>query len=83
MKKKDAKSNGTILIANYDFGDVSIERAIMDNAGFELVAAQCRSEDEVIEHGRDADGVLAQYAHRCCRSSGECWSSLTPRSARR
>ena len=33
MKKKDAKSNGTILIANYDFGDVSIERAIMDNAG--------------------------------------------------
>jgi D-3-phosphoglycerate dehydrogenase len=60
--KKNAKSKGTILIADYDFGDVNIERAIIEGAGFELVAAQCKSEDEVIEQGRDADGVLAQYA---------------------
>jgi len=60
--KKDANRNGTILIADYDFGDVNIERAIIEGAGFRLVAAQCKSEDEVIEHGRDADGVLAQYA---------------------
>src|SRR5262245_56615590 len=57
-----AKSKGTILIADYDFGDVRIERAISEGAGFELVAAQCKSEDQVIEHGREADGVLAQYA---------------------
>ncbi|KAB2375363.1 C-terminal binding protein [Actinomadura montaniterrae] len=55
-------SNGTILIADYDFGDVDIERAIIEDAGFRLVAAQCKSEDEVIERGRDADGVLTQYA---------------------
>ncbi|HEY2527148.1 MAG TPA: C-terminal binding protein [Xanthobacteraceae bacterium] len=61
-KKKEAKSKGTILIADYDFGDVNIERAIIEGAGFEVLAAQCKSEDEVIEHGRDADGVLAQYA---------------------
>jgi hypothetical protein len=60
--KNDARSKGTILIADYDFGNVDIERAIVENAGFELVAAQCKSEDEVIEHGRDVDGVLAQYA---------------------
>ena len=60
--KKDAKSKGTILIADYDFGDVNIERAIIEGAGFEILAAQCKSEDEVIEHGREADGVLAQYA---------------------
>ena len=60
--KTDAQSKGTIIIADYDFGDVSIERAIIEGAGFELVAAQCKSEDEVIEHGRDADGILAQYA---------------------
>jgi D-3-phosphoglycerate dehydrogenase / 2-oxoglutarate reductase len=59
---KDAKSRGTILIADYDFGDVNIERAIIEGAGFEIFAAQCKSEDEVIEQGRDADGVLAQYA---------------------
>ncbi len=51
-----------ILIADYDFGDVDVERAIVEGAGFELVAAQCKSEDEVIEHGRDAHGVLCQYA---------------------
>jgi D-3-phosphoglycerate dehydrogenase len=55
MKKK-------ILIADYDFGDVDVERAIFERAGFELVAAQCKTEDEVIEQGRDADGVLCQYA---------------------
>jgi D-3-phosphoglycerate dehydrogenase len=60
--KKDAKSKGTILIADYDFGDVNVERAIIEGAGFEIRAAQCKSEDEVIEHGHDADGVLAQYA---------------------
>ena len=60
--KKDAQSKGTILIADYDFGDVSIEQAIIESAGFELRAAQCKNEDEVIEHGRKADGVLAQYA---------------------
>src|SRR5262245_55413222 len=52
----------TILIADYDFGDVNIERGIIEGAGFRLVAAQCKNEDEVIEHGQDADGVLTQYA---------------------
>src|SRR5262252_3966251 len=61
-RKKDARSKGTVLIADYDFGDVNIERAIIEGAGFELGAAQCKNEDEVIEHGRDADGVLTQYA---------------------
>src|SRR5918999_2444698 len=54
--------NGTILIADFDFGDVDIERAIIESAGFQLIAAQCKSEDDVIEKGRDVDGVLTQYA---------------------
>jgi D-3-phosphoglycerate dehydrogenase len=57
-----AKTKGTILIADSDFGDVNIERAIIEGAGFRLVPAQCKSEDEVIEKGRDADGILTQYA---------------------
>lgn len=57
-----AQAKGTILIADSDFGDVDVERAIVEGAGFRLVAAQCKSEDEVIEKGRDADGVLTQYA---------------------
>ena len=53
---------GTVLVADFDFGDVDIERAIVEGAGFELVAAQCKSEDEVIDKGRDVDGILTQYA---------------------
>ncbi|MER7500636.1 C-terminal binding protein [Nonomuraea pusilla] len=60
MTRTDAR--GTILIADSDFGDVDIERAVVEGAGFRLLAAQCKSEDEVIEEGRDADGVLTQYA---------------------
>ena len=53
---------GTILVADSDFGDLEIERSVVEGAGFRLVAAQCKTEDEVIAHGRDADGVLTQYA---------------------
>jgi D-3-phosphoglycerate dehydrogenase len=59
---KTATTRETILIADYDFGELNIERGIIESAGFQLVAAQCKTEDEVIEKGRDADGVLAQYA---------------------
>jgi D-3-phosphoglycerate dehydrogenase len=50
------------VIADYDFGDVDIERAIIEPAGFELVAAQCKSEGDVIAAARDAVGVITQYA---------------------
>jgi D-3-phosphoglycerate dehydrogenase len=51
-----------VVIADYDYGDVDIERAIVEQAGFELVAAQCKTEDEVIEAAADAAAVVAQYA---------------------
>jgi D-3-phosphoglycerate dehydrogenase len=53
---------GKVLIADYDFGNVAIEREILRDAGLDVIAAQCKSEDEVIDLGRDADGVLTQYA---------------------
>jgi D-3-phosphoglycerate dehydrogenase len=51
-----------VVIADYDYGDVDIERAIIEQAGFELIAAQCKTEDEVIEVAHDAAAVVAQYA---------------------
>jgi D-3-phosphoglycerate dehydrogenase len=56
-------SRGTIMIADSDFGNVDIERAIVEDAGFTLEAYQCRSEEDVIAHGRNAAGILTQYAH--------------------
>jgi hypothetical protein len=51
-----------VVVADYDYGDVGIERSIVAAAGFELAAAQAKSEDEVIAVASDADAVLTQYA---------------------
>jgi len=58
--QKDKKQ--TVVIADSDFGNVDIARAIIEGAGLELVAAQCKSEDDVIDVARDADAIIAQYA---------------------
>src|SRR5919108_2571670 len=52
----------TVVIADYDYGDVDIERAIIQDAGLRLVAADCKTEDDVIQAARDADAIIAQYA---------------------
>lgn len=51
-----------VVITDYDYGDVDVERPVIEGAGFELVAAQCKSEEELIEVARDADAVICQYA---------------------
>jgi D-3-phosphoglycerate dehydrogenase / 2-oxoglutarate reductase len=56
------KNDATVVIADYDYGDVDIERAIVEDAGIRLVAAHCKSEDEVIAAARDADAIITQYA---------------------
>jgi D-3-phosphoglycerate dehydrogenase / 2-oxoglutarate reductase len=60
-----------VVIADYDYGDVDIERPIIEQAGFELIAAQCKSEEEVIEVAHDAAAVVAQYASISARVIGE------------
>ena len=55
--------NQIVVIADYDYGDVDIERKLIESAGFTLVAAQCKSEDDVIDIARNADAIITQYAH--------------------
>lgn len=65
----------TVVIADYDFGDVDIERRIVAEAGLELVAEQCKTEDEVIGATRDASGIITQYAtigHRAIDALTRC-----------
>src|SRR5262249_24070107 len=52
-----------VVIADYDYGDVESERKIIEGAGFTLVAAQCKSEDDVIDIARNAYAVITQYAY--------------------
>jgi D-3-phosphoglycerate dehydrogenase len=55
-------SKQVVVIADYDYGDVDIERTIIQAASLELIAAQCKTEDDVIAVARDAHAVIAQYA---------------------
>ncbi len=50
------------LISDHDFADVELELALMRDAGMEVVTAQCRTEDDVIEAARGCQGILTQYA---------------------
>jgi dihydroxy-acid dehydratase len=54
--------NIKVVVLDHDFGEVDIERSIIEGAGFQLASAQCKSEDDVIAAAHDAYGVLCQYA---------------------
>lgn len=51
-----------VVMTDYDFLSVDIERGIVEGAGFRFEAFQCKTEEEVIEATRDADGIIVQYA---------------------
>ena len=58
----DSAVTETVVIADYDYGDVDIERTIVEAAGLRLEAAHCKTEDDVIGAARDSDAIIAQYA---------------------
>jgi D-3-phosphoglycerate dehydrogenase / 2-oxoglutarate reductase len=60
----------TVVIADYDYTDVDIEQAILQEAGLRLVAAQCKTEDDVISAASEADAIIAQYATVGARAIG-------------
>lgn len=51
-----------ILITDYDFPDLELERALYRAAGVDVVVAQCRTEGEVIAASTGCQGLLVQYA---------------------
>lgn len=51
-----------VLITDYDFPDVALELDLFRAAGIDVTTAQCKTEDQLIEAGRDADAFLLQYA---------------------
>jgi len=67
----DTTASQTVVIADYDYGDVDIERAIIEAAGLRLEAAQCKTEEDVASAAHDADAIIAQYATVGARAIGE------------
>ena len=52
----------TVLFADNDFPDIDLERALFNDAGAELAIAQCKTEEDVVMHGRGCRAILLQYA---------------------
>lgn len=51
-----------VVITDYDFGDVDVERAILEAAGAEVIALQSKSEDDLVEVAADCAAMINQYA---------------------
>ncbi len=51
-----------VLITDYGFTDIQQEENLISDAGFRLQAAQCKTEEDVIQHGADAVALLVQWA---------------------
>ncbi len=60
-----------VLITDFNYPDVELERRILEDAGLELVTAQCRSEEDVIEAARGVSALLTQYARITARVMAE------------
>lgn len=51
-----------VVITDYDYGDIEIERSILTAAGAEVIGLQAKSEDDLIEAARDCAAMMNQYA---------------------
>lgn len=51
-----------VVITDHDFGDLDIERAILEPIGAQVIGLQAKSEDALFEHASDCDAIVNQYA---------------------
>jgi D-3-phosphoglycerate dehydrogenase len=51
-----------VLYADHDYTDIELERKVFTDAGIELFAAQCKTEDDVVAAAAGCVGILSQYA---------------------
>lgn len=51
-----------VLITDYGFTSIQQETSLIEQAGFSLATAQCKTPDEVLVHGKDAVALLVQWA---------------------
>ncbi len=75
-----------ILLTDYEFEHLKYEEEIFQESGLDInfIKAQCKTEEEVMEHAKEADAILNQYApisstsHRVARKHENhfplwCW----------
>ena len=55
-------SNPKVVITDYDYGDLEIEKAILHGVGAEVIPFQAKCEEDLFEVAEDCFGMINQYA---------------------
>lgn len=55
-------SSFKVVVTDYEYSTFAPEKSVLDALGIELTLEQCKTEDDVIEKCKDADGLINQYA---------------------
>ncbi|QDG75381.1 C-terminal binding protein [Labrenzia sp. PHM005] len=51
-----------VVITDYDFGDIDVEREILEAVGAEVIGLQSKKEEDLFEAARDCAAMINQYA---------------------
>lgn len=51
-----------VVITDYGFPDLKQEKKLLEGIGYEVVAGQCKTAEEVLDLSRDAEAVMVQWA---------------------
>lgn len=51
-----------VVITDFDFGDIDVERSILEAVGAEVVGLQSKQEEDLFEAARDCAAMINQYA---------------------
>lgn len=54
--------NYKVYVSDYDYGDLAIEKELLEPIGAEVIGLQCKSGNNLAEMAKDADAIIQQYA---------------------
>ena len=62
MEHKKNTQQPIVVITDYDFGDVAVERTILEQAGAKVIALQAKSQEDLFEVAPNCAAMINQYA---------------------
>ncbi|MFC0471135.1 C-terminal binding protein [Halalkalibacter kiskunsagensis] len=57
-----SKHSFKVVVTDFEYDTLAPEKEVLEKIGVEFVAVQCKTEEDVIEAAKDADGIINQYA---------------------
>jgi len=62
MEHKTTAQQPIVVITDYDFGDIAIEREILEQAGAKVIALQAKCEEDLFDAAPNCAAMINQYA---------------------